>query len=327
MSEATYSYKVESYALLTQVDKSLLLLNPVLDKWGYAFIVVGLEELEKSFFDLVGRKRPYQNVGGKATLENLKISLSTEFFEAVQEHSLFGTNLLQQGYVVLLKRIADYERVIINHGYDIRDSTQVSNQMHAFTGALVQYLRLLKNCQGDYLLQFHVAQTTRTVVMRYGGFSKKIFSIANMDFTAEEVDRFSTQFTGVALGINEISKIAYDSFTLSHDILDPRTEFVTLMTALESIFNAGIDQISHTVSRHLALIVSSNEIEFVMHYQAVKKLYGIRSKIVHGDAIKANLTTAVQHLKTYVRQVLQFSLTYQGSKKDLFNYLNVKGFP
>jgi hypothetical protein len=325
MTEGNYTYQVESYCLMTQADASVLLLNPVLEKYGYAFLSVRIEELEKSFSDLVGLKPPYPE-RGRVNLMNLQASVSNQFYETIQHHPLFGHHFLQHGYVILLKKINDYTRVVVNHALDINDSAGSTNDMQVFCTALVAQLRLIKNCHLDFLLQFHVARDTRTVVVRHVGFSRKEFSVAELHLTSEEVEQFGKEFQG-RLEPNELSGIAYQTFMLSHDIVDIKTEYILLMTALESIFNVGSDQISHTVARHLAMILASNQADFEWHYRAIKKLYGTRSKMVHGEPIKTDLTIQVQQLKAYVRKALQFTLARQQSKIELFDCLNAMGLP
>jgi len=164
------------------------------------------------------------------------------------------------------------------------------------------------------------------VVVKYEGICKKSFAKATVELTEKDVERFSIQFSD-KIEINAISGIGYNAFTLAHDITDAELEFITLMTALESIFNSTGDQISHTVSRHLALILSSDREGFELHYRKMKKLYAIRSKIVHGSSVNDELTTHLNTLKNYTREALNYSLLYKKTKADLFNYLNAKGFP
>ena len=319
-----YSYEVEAYALMTQVDRSVLQLNPVLQKYGYEFVAINIQDLERDFSDMVGLRKPYDPKG----LVNLKeqgLSISNQFYETVVNSSLLGIDLILHGYVILLKRIQTYERKVVNYTFTAEEGYGPTNEMHDFAMALMHQLRLLKNDYASYLFQFHIARDTRTVVMRYAGFGRKGFKIGKLNMTTEEVVRFGRLFTGKIV-VTDLSRIAFESFCIAHDIDDIKTQFITFMTALESIFNLGADQISHTVSRHLALVLSANKEEFLAHYRQIKKLYGTRSKIVHGDTVKTNLEVETDMLKTYTRQALQFSLTCSLSKKELFEELNAKGF-
>jgi len=58
MTEGNYTYEVELYCLWTHVDDSILLLNPILEKYGYAFVSIGIEELEKKNFRFDRLKTP-----------------------------------------------------------------------------------------------------------------------------------------------------------------------------------------------------------------------------------------------------------------------------
>ncbi|MFI5193211.1 MAG: hypothetical protein ACHQD7_04120 [Chitinophagales bacterium] len=124
----------------------------------------------------------------------------------------------------------------------------------------------------------------------------KEFAVCKLEINSDESKRFGIMFTD-KFDVNELSKIAFESFSVSHLIPDVKTQFVTLMTALESIFNMGENQIVHTVSRHLALLLAKDQAEFTMHYKRIKKLYSLRSKITHGSAPKWSIADETEELK------------------------------
>ena len=125
---------------------------------------------------------------------------------------------------------------------------------------------------------------------------------------------------------NSLTELSISNFNLSYEISDLKTRYITLMTCLESLFNQGRDQITHTVSRHLTLIISNSEKEFQENYYRVKNLYGLRSAIVHGSSTKENLSDATSELQNKVRQAINYCLQLNYNKKELFDKLNSMGF-
>lgn len=98
------------------------------------------------------------------------------------------------------------------------------------------------------------------------------------------------------------------------------------MTCLESLMNLGSHQITHTVSRHLSLIISNSIAEFQTNYVRTKELYDIRSSIVHGGKINEDLTKVTTELHDKVRSVINYCLKLNVDKKTLFAKLNAAGF-
>ena len=64
-----------------------------------------------------------------------------------------------------------------------------------------------------------MAQNTRAVITRYEGFCRKSFSIGKLALLPKEVEEFANMFRE-AIEPNELSSIAYQTFMLSHDIID-----------------------------------------------------------------------------------------------------------
>jgi hypothetical protein len=125
--------------------------------------------------------------------------------------------------------------------------------------------------------------------------------------------------------INRLSELAFQNFQDSYRIVDPRLRFLTLMTALECLFNCGKDQIAHTISRHVALIVSKDSDSFQINYSKMKKLYNLRNGYIHGSSIKKPKEELFE-LEEYVREALNYTLKSDSSKEVLFTQLNKMGY-
>ncbi len=62
--------------------------------------------------------------------------------------------------------------------------------------------------------------------------------------------------------------------------------FVGLSMALEAVLSTGSVEISHKVGERVAILLENDAEKRLETYKVVKRLYGIRSKLVHGAAIQ-----------------------------------------
>lgn len=69
--------------------------------------------------------------------------------------------------------------------------------------------------------------------------------------------------------------------------------FVGLSMALEAVLSTGRDEISHRVGERVAILLENDAEKRLETYKLVKRLYGTRSRLVHGAArqTKGKLTT------------------------------------
>jgi len=320
-TEGNHSYAIEAYVLLTGVDVSIIALNRVIERYGYTLLAVSLPELEERFSSLVGLVRPYEKIG-TATLQT-GLSISSRFFTALEANRYFADFHLSGGPVILLKRLTNYERVIVNYGYTIGEGDEVCQQMGEFATAVIHYLRLVANTRADMLFQFHISDTKRITVLHRGDNRTKRCFQYTIKLNSSQVEQFASLFNP-EFEINELSLIGYGKFVRSHDLEDLATELGSLMSAIESVFNYNKRRISHTVSAHVALLVSHDKNEYNQHYVSMRDLYELRSKITHGEIFDGHLERPIMELKWFTRESLIFSLSYPKSKKALFNEFDAR---
>ena len=60
--------------------------------------------------------------------------------------------------------------------------------------------------------------------------------------------------------------------------------FVGLSMALEAVLSTSRDEITHKIAERVALVLETDSRKRIEAYEKVKKLYGMRSKLVHGAA-------------------------------------------
>jgi hypothetical protein len=63
----------------------------------------------------------------------------------------------------------------------------------------------------------------------------------------------------------------------------PEQSYVSLVTILEALLSTGNDEIAHQISERSAVLLRRSPPERLELYREMKKLYGLRSKIAHGD--------------------------------------------
>jgi len=315
----TKYFTVQTYAVFNRVDKSILMLNDVIEKFGYKFICVDVEELEKDFSSLLHFKNKSEN---DVKISLGEITISFEFYNILGNNHIFDfPNPIDTDFI-LLKAIGDYPLEVID-GKVIGRTTKAP-QLNEFVNNFIQQLRLFKN--GDVMsnYQFEIVKEDRSVIFRSGKRPSSI-SVRDYNLSLEETISFGKVLKEY-FEKNPLTDLAISNFNLSYDINDIKTKYLTLMICLESLFNQGGEQITHTVSRHLSIIISKNTSEFEVNYYRIKELYNLRSQIVHGSLYEKDLHHVTEELQSLVRVAINYCHPLRVNKKQLFNKLNVMGF-
>ena len=317
------SYLVYTYSLFVNVDNSVLGLNPIIDKFGYQFVSINLQDFEKSFSHLVSLPKDFQSERNFVFADG-KHSVSQEFCELILNHQSFGHSALKNKAIILLQRIKDFEQEVIKNTVSVGLAMQVASELQDFSYSLIQQLRLHKNGDIACPIEFQIIKDSRRVSFRSLRQSK-FHGHANLKLTSDDVIILSKTLTEKFV-TNQLTELAINNFNLSYEISDLKTRYITLMTCLESLMNLGPHQITHTVSRHLALVISKSVNEFQLNYTRIKQLYDIRSNIVHGGTISEDLAKVTNELHDKVRHAINYCIKLDIDKKSLFEKLNALGF-
>ena len=317
-------HTVESYAVFKNVDKTILATNCFLEKFGYKFVCFNLEELEKNFSALLSLPKKFESEHQICFQDN-NFSISNEFCQALMHNHEFGMPSIISKEVIFLKAINDFEQAVVNNIVNMELADTHLGKMQSFVEVLIQQFRLFKNGCISCTSQFQIRKDERNIPIKLWGPIGKSLSHSTFTLTESEVEILGTLFKDNFTS-NELTELAISNFNLSYDIADIKTKYITLMTCLESLFNQGRDQITHTVSRHLALILSKSDEEFQKNYYRNKVLYNLRSAIVHGNQTNEDLSAATDELQNKVRQAINFCLHLSDNKKQLFDKLNAMGF-
>lgn len=95
-------------------------------------------------------------------------------------------------------------------------------------------------------------------------------------------------------------------------------------TALECLFTTDNTEVSHKISERVAMLLGKNNGQKQDYFQLIKKAYGIRSKLTHGQAINlsdSDLVEVSQSLDKIMRRILTEHKDFVGfSRKELEHY-------
>lgn len=120
-------------------------------------------------------------------------------------------------------------------------------------------------------------------------------------------------------------ELAFENFELSYSTHDMNLSFLSLMTSLEALLNAGEQKIAHTIARNSAVLLGRNKAESEEIYHEVKELYRKRSQIVHAGR-RIITQEDLLKLRCYVRESIKEIHKMGKGKKELLDLLNSLGF-
>jgi len=317
------NYTFESYAHVLNADRTILKLNPALEKLGYKFIWVDASELEKNFSEILNvpksNKRPLTIIIGRE-----QHGISHELHNAIVHTPPFSQqwflNMEFPG-ILLLKRLADFK--VEATAMDIIIEQKELLIFHYFASDLLLQLRLFKIGEIRYSQYFNITSESRQIGLRRPEIA--IGSAGDYTLSDKEIEELSKRLVA-KYELNDLTELAVKNFNTIYDIPDGRIRFITLVTCLESLFNLGKDQIAHTISRHLSLILSANKDEFHENYKRIKKLYNMRNSIVHGGEQKEIKIEDYLEISNKVRAAINYCNIPNMTKEKLFEELNAKGF-
>jgi len=314
-------YTFESYAIVLNSDKTVLKLNPTLEKLGYKFHWIDATELEADFSEIFnipkGNNRPLTIMIGREFK-----GISHELHNALVHTPPFGEILhMEFPGILLLRKLTDFN--VTGAAMDFLIEQTEFEKFLNFANDLLLQMRLFKIGEIRYSQFFNITSKTRQVGLRSAGIT--IGSRGDYTLNDEEAEILSSKLVA-KYESNELTELAIKNFSVVYDLPDGRLRFIALVTCLESLFNLGRDQIAHTISRHLAIILSNNKNQFNENYKKIKKLYGMRSTIVHGGKYDGHTIKDYLELSDKVRAAIQYCNIPSLTKEKLFEDLNSQGF-
>ncbi len=313
---------IESYAHVLNADRSVLKLNPALEKLGYRFRWIDAAEFDMNFSEILNvpknNDRPRNNMIGREFK-----GISEDLRRALVHSQTFGQMFMHMEYpgLILLQKTDTYK---ITGDFDDFIAEDASfRKFHTEANDLLLQLRLYKIGEIRYSQLFQITSVSRQITSRKHEIA--IGSFGDFRLTDEE----ATELSGILYAkyeYNSLTELAIKNFTVVYDIPDGHIRFITLMTCMESLFNLGKDQIAHTIARHLALIIAETKEQFQKNYTVIKKLYNKRNAIVHGGEYKGDIIQDYLDLSDKVRKAINYCNRPVLTKEKVFEELNAKGF-
>lgn len=324
MSEVNEIY--EHYIFMLNVDSSILKLNPIIHEYGFEIIEVSLDILEDRFFNLFkGSKFEGKKLSGlwvESPLIPQKF-VSREFSRVFHESRHKSYSILNQNYVYLIK-----------------DSVETSKNDIRIQNFYSQFLQILRlSSDGDVKFQDCFIIDTKSRFINSS--SRYIYELPDIRDELYNINddslKLIDKWLKVEIPVFPLTDLSKKLYFQSYNQKSNVVILVLLITALESIFNLGRDQISHTFSRHGAILLSESKDKFIDDYKFLKDMYNYRSGFVHGSSTIKPTKEKIKRLKKTVRNIINevndFIIKHNLSndnkdkqKKDLFDYLNSKGF-
>lgn len=123
-------------------------------------------------------------------------------------------------------------------------------------------------------------------------------------------------------------QLAFSNFQLSFYIRETHLSFLSLMIALEALFNAGTQELTHRLSRCVAVLLGNSKADSKSVLDDLKKnLYSKRSKIVHTGKQDVVTEDDLLKLRHYVRESIKDIYRIgMNSKEELLDLLESHGF-
>lgn len=120
-------------------------------------------------------------------------------------------------------------------------------------------------------------------------------------------------------------QLAFENFELSYNAHVERLSFLLLVVSLEIMFNNGIGEIRHQISRNTAVLLGKNKKESQIIFDEIKRFYKLRNNLIHSGNNSIN-EKDVEKLRYYVRECIKEINKTKLEKSALIARLNSLGF-
>jgi hypothetical protein len=116
--------------------------------------------------------------------------------------------------------------------------------------------------------------------------------------------------------------LRYSRFTYfisgARQIADVGLKIAQYITALEALVSSSPTEVTHQVAERVACLLEPPCVGRIDAYKRVKLAYSIRSKVVHGAAIKESLSVQLRDISTYLDTVCRILMNKYVNNEDGF---------
>ena len=124
---------------------------------------------------------------------------------------------------------------------------------------------------------------------------------------------------GTAGAVNRLSRAFY-FLQGARSMADLPHKVTYYCTSFEALVSTHSSELAHQVSERVAVLISEDPSEALEIYRNLKKAYGTRSKLIHGDQLTSaedQYLTEAKNCDRYLRRLLRAMLTKEGVAKAL----------
>jgi len=122
----------------------------------------------------------------------------------------------------------------------------------------------------------------------------------------EDIEELQTFITEVVLPLpHEYVQLAYDIYHKTYEIIDVNLSFLVCMIGIELLLNPSNYEVTYRISRNTAILIGNNRKNAIDIFKMMKKLYGLRSRIVHGNLLKAENKDELHLLRYYLSEAIK----------------------
>lgn len=126
--------------------------------------------------------------------------------------------------------------------------------------------------------------------------------------------------------VPEYVQLAFEHWEESHLATRKNSELLSLVTALEALFNAGVQDIRYRIARSVAVLLGENLEISDNIFDAVRNAYEVRSKLVHTGKAKELDAIRLFQIHHLVQEAILRCLTLNLPKEELSRQLTRLGF-
>lgn len=142
----------------------------------------------------------------------------------------------------------------------------------------------------------------------------------------DEIPKLQDFLEKTKMPFRDYVQLAFDSLELSYEIPWGNVAFLSLMNGLEALFNPGEGEIRYRISRNCGVLLGKDKQEANEIFRDVKKLYDLRSAIVHSiKKIKVE-EGEILKLRGYLRESIKRLLRINKPKGEVLDILNESSF-
>ena len=145
-----------------------------------------------------------------------------------------------------------------------------------------------------------------------------------------EVMELQQFLEGTKLPFKDFIQLAFENFEFSYHTHKLEIAFLSLMIALEILFNKGKEhELRYSISRNAAVLLGKDKDNSEEVFQDIQKLYNKRGQIVHGGKAaekKPLINEDLLKLRNYVRHSIKEICAFDTDKKAFLDILNSSAF-